>query len=144
MADTRVQVEIENWVRCEWLPQKFNRIFRSERMRLTPGGVFKFDAVSEDDAIVANISTSSSLTARGKRASAKLQKLRSDMLFLLMTQAEKRLIVLTEKDMYELCIREKLSGRIPMEIEFLHAELPADLTTSLRAAKLVASKEVTP
>ena len=66
------------------------------------------------------------------------------MLFLLMTQAEKRLIVLTEKDMYELCIREKSSGRIPLEIEFLHAELPADLVKSLRAAKLVASKEVTP
>ncbi|MCJ7791846.1 MAG: hypothetical protein MUP49_05520 [Dehalococcoidia bacterium] len=86
-------------------------------------GFVEFDAVSADDTIAANISTSSGITSGGKYPSAKIQKLRADMLFLLMTKAEKKLIVLTEKDMYELCLKEEAKGRVPKEIEFLHAEL---------------------
>jgi hypothetical protein len=144
MADTRVQLDVEDWVRREWLPKIFNQYFRQERLRLTTGGNFDFDAVSADDTIVANISTSSATTAGGRRGSGKIQKLRADKLFLLMTQVEKRLIVLTERDMYELCQREKLNGRVPLEITFLHAELPGHLAASLQKAKKTASKEVTP
>ena len=84
MADSRVQLETEDWVRREWLPRQFNQSFRRERLRLAPGGVFDFDAVSADDQIVANISTSSGITFGGHNPSAKVQKLRADMLFLLM------------------------------------------------------------
>jgi len=142
MADTRVQLEAEDWVRCEWLPRQFNQQFRRERLRLTAGGVFDFDAVSADDSIVANISTSSGVTAGGKNPAAKIQKLRADMLFLLMIQAKKRLIILTEKDMYELCRKEKVNGRVPNEIDFLLAELPDALAAALREAKRKASDEV--
>ena len=99
MADTRVQLEAEDWVRCEWLPRQFNQQFRRGRLRLTAGVVFDVDALSADDTIVANISTSSGVTAGGKNPAAKIQKHRADMLFLLMIQAKKRLIILTEKDM---------------------------------------------
>ena len=61
MADTRVQLEVEEWVRL-------NRLHR-ERVRLTSGGVFDFDAVSEDQKIVATTST-------GKLAVGKLVKRR--------------------------------------------------------------------
>jgi len=144
MADSRVQVEIEEWIRHEWLPKEYGQTFRSERLQLTSGGLFAFDAVSADNKIVANISTSGGITSGGKNPAAKIQKLRADMLFLLMVQAEKRLIVLTEKDMFALCQKEKANGRVPQEIEFVVAQLPEVLAILLKAAQKNAAKEVTP
>jgi hypothetical protein len=144
MADSDVQLEVEDWVRREWLPRKYAQEFQSKSPRLKSGGTFIFDAVSADRQIVANISTSSGITSGGKRPSAKLQKLRADMLFLLLVEAEKRLIVLTENDMFTLCQKEKNNGRVPAEIEFLCAELPDDLSSELSKARKRASLEVSP
>jgi hypothetical protein len=41
-----------------------------------------------------------------------------------MNKAEKRLIVLTEKDLSDFCQAEKRSGRVPLEIDFILVELP--------------------
>jgi hypothetical protein len=144
MADTRVQLEVEDWIRQEWLPKKYGQPFRRERLRLAPGGVFDFDAVSADNTMVANISTSSGITSGGKYPTAKVQKLRADILFLTMVKAEKKLIILTEKDMFTLCEKEKENGRIPQGIEFVHVKLPDNLAIFLRDAKKKASKEVYP
>jgi hypothetical protein len=144
MADSRVQLQAEDWIRSVWLPGQFNQQFRRERLRLTAGGVFEFDAVSADNAVVASISTSNGITAGGKTPAAKIQKLRADMLFLLMVHAKRRLIILTEKDMFEICQKEKGNGRVPEEIEFLHAELPVNLAAALRKARKMASDEVSP
>jgi hypothetical protein len=81
--------------------------------------VFDFDAVSENRSIVATISTSGSKTAGGKHAAGEILKLRSDMLFLTMVEAKRRLIVLTERDMCDKCEREAAVGRVPPEIEFV-------------------------
>ena len=144
MADTRIPLEAEDWIRQEWLPQKYGQSFRRERLRLDAGGVFDFDAVSADNFIVASISTSSASTSGGKRGAGKLKKLQADMLFLIMAKAQKRMIVLTERDMYQLCQKEKSDGRVPLSIEFVHAELPDDLAIRLRGAKETASREVSP
>jgi len=66
------------------------------------------------------------------------------MLFLLMIQVEKRLRILTEKDMYNLCLKEKKNGRVPLEIEFIHAKLPENLADLLKEAKKIAVTEVSP
>lgn len=127
MANSKVQLVVEKWVRETWLADRFGQAFRLTRMPLSTGGYFSFDAVSEDNSIVANISTSNAFTAGGRGAAAKIQKLRADMLFLLMADAQKRFIVLTEKDMFDLCQREKANGRVPFAIEFLHAPLSPQL-----------------
>lgn len=144
MADTRIQLLVEDWVRRVWLPRQYQQEFRKARLQLNAGGCFDFDAVSADGSIVVNISTSSAKTAGGRRGAGKLQKLRADTLFLLMTNARQRVMVLTEQDMFELCQREKKSGRVPTEIEFLLSELPDDLAKSLQDARKSASSEVTP
>jgi len=144
MADTRCQIECEDWIRREWMPKFFGQLFYRERMPLSSGGVFDFDAVSADKTIVASISTSGARTASGKHAVGKLMKLRSDMLFLLLSQAPRKVIVLCELDMYELCRREKASGRTPAEIEFIHATLPGELAGRLVAARKLGSDEVSP
>jgi len=66
------------------------------------------------------------------------------MLFLLMVQADKRIIILSEKDMCDYLIKEKDNGRVPLEIEFVHAPIPEDLKKLLIAAKMIASQEVSP
>lgn len=144
MADTRCQVECEDWVRREWMPTIFGQSFYRERMPLSSGGVFDFDAVSADKTIVASISTSGARTASGNRAVGKLMKLRSDMLFLQLSEAPRKVIVLCEPDMYELCQREREGGRVPKEIEFVHAPLPDELALRLVAARKLSSDEVSP
>src|SRR5271170_7831631 len=141
MADTRIQLEVEDWVRRNWMPTHFGAKFSRERLRLRSGGFFDFDAVSEDHAIVTTISTSGSKTSGGKNAVGKILKLRSDMLFLTMVEAKRRVIVLTEQDMCDQCEKEFAGGRVPPEIEFVCAVIPDDLRTRLVAARLKASGE---
>lgn len=142
MADTRVQLEVEDWVRRNWMPSQFGHRFSRERLTLRSGGVFDFDAVSEDQSIVATISTSGAKTSGGKHAVGKILKLRSDMLFLTMVQAKRRVLVLTEQDMCDQLKREAEGGRVPPEIEFVCAIIPDDLRARLVAARSKASEEL--
>lgn len=145
MADTRAQVEVEDWIRRQWLPTQFRQEFFRERMHLSSGGVFDYDAVSYDRKIVVSISTSGSSTSGGKNAAGKLQKIRADMLFMLLTpDVERKIVVLTEKDMFEKCKSEVAAGRAPREIEFMCAEIPEDLRARLIDSRKKAAKEVKP
>lgn len=141
MADTRTQLEVEDWVRRNWMQPHFGAKFSRERLPLRSGGVFDFDAVSEDGSIVATISTSGSKTSGGKNAVGKILKLRSDMLFLTLVEAKRRVIVLTEKDMYNQCLKEAAGGRVPKEVEFVCASIPDELRTGLIRARAKASEE---
>src|SRR5205823_9503210 len=133
-ADTRVQLAVEDWVRRNWMREHFGMKFSRERLQLRSGGVFDFDAVSEDHSIVATISTSGAKTSGGKHGVGKILKLRSDMLFLTMVEAKRRVIVLTEHDMYDQCQKEAEGGRVPTEIEFVCAVLPEEVRARLVAA----------
>lgn len=144
MADTRTQAQVANWVRDHWMPRKFGQGFRQERILLSSGGKFRFSAVSADGRIVASISTSGGKTSSGKLGVGKLQKLRSDMLFLTMASAKRRLLILTQADMYEVCLKEVQRGRVPGGIEFHLAALPTELVRKLNRARERASREVQP
>ncbi len=144
MADTRIQAKVEKWVREQWMPTQYGQKFHRDQVRLSPGGVYSFDAVSEDGTIIAAISTSGATTSGGKRGIGKLLKIRSDIYFLLLADTQRRLVLLTEQDMYELCEQEKANGRVPAHIEFVHVQIPADLDRELQAARRVASNEVAP
>jgi|SRR6185437_4789308 hypothetical protein len=141
MADTRIQLEVEDWVRRNWMPTQYGMKFSRERLTLRSGGVFDFDAVSADHSIVATISTSGSKTSSGNHGSGKILKLRSDMLFLTMVNARLRIIILTEQDMCDQCEKEAAGGRVPPEITFICAVIPDDLRKRLIAARTKASGE---
>jgi hypothetical protein len=141
MADTRIQLEVEDWVRRNWMPTQYGTKFSRERLPIRSGGVFDFDAVSEDQSIVATISTSGPKTSGGKHAAGKILKLRADMLFLTMVDAKRRVMVLTEKNMCDQMEKEALGGRVPKEIEFVCVPLPEELRKRLVAARLKASGE---
>ena len=144
MADTRVQVMVEDWVRREWMPGRYGQRFSRDRVDLTSGGVFDFDAVSADGTMVANISTSALKTTGGKHGTGKMLKVRSDVFFLLLAKADRKLVLLTERDMYEKWLSEAQSGRVPDCVEFVHVEIPHDLNLKLTASRQAASREVTP
>ena len=144
MADTRIQNEVEDWVRREWMPREFGQRFSRDRVRLTSGGVFDFDAVSEDQTVLANVSTGAARTHSGKIGVGKMMKIRSDLYFLLLTNATRRLMIFTEQDMFEQWQREQSAGRVPDSIEFHLAAIPNDLRMRLEESRLRASKEVRP
>lgn len=142
MGDTRVQLEVEDWVRENWMRLQLGATFSRERLRLSSGGVYDFDAVSTNRDIVAVMSTSGARTVSGNLATGKLQKVRSDILFLMLAEAQRKLVILTEKDMFDQCLKERESGRIPLNIEFMCAEIPDDLRERLVKARERASREV--
>ena len=84
MADSRPQHQAEEWVRGMWLCERFQQTFYKKQLMLTSGGLFEFDAVSHDESIVASISTNGGITASARKATPKLNKIRSDILFLLL------------------------------------------------------------
>ncbi len=144
MADTRVQTEVEDWLRANWFRTQYGQRFRRERLKLRSGGVFDFDAVSDDNTIVASISTSAGKTASGKAGVGKIMKIRSDLYFLLLIEAQRKIVVFTQQDMFDVFKQEVKAGRVPSEIEFAFARIPAELRTKLEEARAIASKEVTP
>jgi hypothetical protein len=126
------------------MPGRLGQSFDQIPLRLSAGGHYNFNAVSRDNTIAASISTSGARTASGKRGVGKLLKIHSDIMFLLLADVHRRLVVLTEPDMYLLCQDEVARGRMPKDIEFLLADLPQELRRRLQVAREVASREVTP
>ena len=86
MADTTVQREVAGWLREHWLSLKYGQAFTARELRLSSGGTFEFDAVSQDGKMAIAISTSQSLTVGMKLGYGKLQKIRADALFLLLAE----------------------------------------------------------
>ena len=144
MANTNPQRRVEQWIREAWLPTVFRKTFSKERVRLTSGGEFEFDAVSEDRRVVITISTSRHQTTSGRRGAGKLNKVRSDILFLTLCKARRRVVVLTESDMFHTCQSQKTAGRLPRSVEFLLARIPTSLAARLRRARRKSAREVSP
>lgn len=143
MADTSVQRNVEEWIREKWLSDRFRQKFQKKRVALTAGGTFEFDGVSEDGNVVANISTSSLKTVSGKWGSGKVNKIRSDIYFLVLaTGVAKRLMLLTERDMFKAWLLEQDRGRVPNCIQFRHVDISADLDAELEDSRQQASDEV--
>ncbi|HYR09835.1 MAG TPA: hypothetical protein VEQ60_18820 [Longimicrobium sp.] len=142
MADTRFRKEAEDWVRTKALPELLKQTFSTRNLKLESGGVFEFDAVSDDGIIVASISTSSSRTSGNNLCTGAIHKLRSDMLFLLLARAEQPYIVLTQADMYAYWMNERERGRVPLTIRFLHTPLPDHLAQRLAESRTKASEEM--
>jgi len=64
------------------------------------------------------------------------------MLFLTLVEAKRRIIVLTEQDMYDQCRKEAAGGRVPKEIEFVCSVIPNELRERLIGARSKASGEM--
>lgn len=145
MADTSIQKIVETWVRDHFLAKKYGCQFAERHLSLSWGGKFKFDAVSEDGQIVANISSSPGKTNKGRSASGKIHKIKSDTLYL--TNAigpTTRVQVFTEKSMAERFTKEAKNGRYPGDVVLLTVELPTSIQEQVTKVRKIAVDEVTP
>ena len=66
------------------------------------------------------------------------------MYFLILCDVKHRIVVLTEKDMYEWCMKEKENGRVHESIEFMLVDIPDNLRSRLVSARSNSSDEVSP
>ena len=148
MADTRDQHRAEKWIVDIGLPQRHpGLLFSGKKLRLIWGGEFAFDAVSDDLSIVACVSTSAAVTASGKLGTAKVQKLKTDALYLLhLAIPARRIMVFTDASMHAHFERARRTGRFPPSdlIEVVHMPLPSDLQEHVLDSQKVASVETSP
>lgn len=146
MADSSaLSRDIEPWVRDKWLPKqpgfrgmKFTRC----KLRLDSGGEFEFDAVDASRRVAVCISTSNAKTASGKEKTGAIHKIRSDMFFLLLAEVDQRVVVFTDKTLFDRFEDERVRRmRVPKGVRFMHAQLPSHLQGEVEKVRRVSSKE---
>ena len=143
MADTSAQKRAVEWVRNNWLKDRFGKLFEKKTHKLNTGSEVEFNAVSQDCKIIAFISTSTPLVPKGSVGRGKLSKVRADALFLSMAEGNlERLLIYTDKEMMNLVAGECGAGRLPRNITVLHAPLPEILQIEVSASRKKASEEL--
>lgn len=133
MADPNTHNLVHAWIAETWLSSKLNQPFDRQKVKLSSGGSYTFPAVSNDLLAAATVHTS---TASGKSAQSKLNKVRSDLYFLLLAKVDRRISVFTDRSMFNLVRTEQSEGRVPKDFELLLIEsLPDDIAASLLASQ---------
>jgi hypothetical protein len=129
--------EAEEWILEVFLPKTFGQKFRPKSLGLQSRGETKFAAVSDNEDIVAMISTSCGMGSNGKVDRDALMKVRSDSLKLLWLEhtPAKRLMILTDPSMIRVIREEIRKGHFPKEMEILRVKLPAALATNLEESQ---------
>ncbi len=147
MADTSAQRSVEKWIREHYLSGEFHQSFQERQVPLKWGGSFKFDAVSDDGRIAANISTSKAIMRGKKKGQGKFHKILADTLYLLNADGlERRILLFTEQDMYDEFFRRRQIGRFPQEPQIgliLVGDIPRELRSGLENSRKAASLEIT-
>ena len=110
-------------------------------LTLTTGGTHEFDAVSDDQKIVASIKSAGGKTARGKRPSGKISDSEAELYYLTLVQSEIRFLVLTTPEFYDI-MAKRLEGRLASGIELTLIELPEEMQAQIAQVQNSASAEV--
>lgn len=101
----------------------------------------KFDAVSEDNSIVASIKSHSWLTSSGKRPAGKIGEIYQSLYSLGLVQARTKLLILTDKETYDGFLRV-CDGKIAEDVQIKFYLLPPKLQKLVTEVKERASKEM--
>ena len=143
MADTSVQRRVADWIVSKWAEPQFGAPCYKRKLALTCGGVYEFGLVCEDKGVVGTISTSKLALPNGKMGVGKVTKVRSDIYFLLLVEAKRRVVILTDTDMYHWWKTEQDERkRVPESIQFVTLNLPSELRDELESSRKRASDEV--
>jgi hypothetical protein len=142
MADTKkIKTVIEPYV-CNWLSEQFpGHTFKEKPVRLTNGGRYDFDAVAEDDSIVAAILCNRAKTRTGRENTGGVRKALTEISYLKsVSEGVKKVMIFTDDGFCQL-IRRRAS-RLGMEpIQTMVCKLPPHLEAELRAILDRASHE---
>ena len=142
MSDTTyIRKVIEPYVR-EWLERELRvEGLEEKNVDLVSGGQFRFDAVSSDGLVVANILSNRARTATGNENTGGVRKALNDLRFLGMAHKDaRRIMVFTDASFCKLI--QKKGARMGIEsIEFFICKLPRQLRRKLDDTLDAASQE---
>ncbi len=142
MANTTlIKTLIEPYVR-EWMATEFpGHQFKETRVHLISGGNHKFDAVSEDGTIVAEILSNGAKTRGGNENTGGVRKAEGDLLrFFGIDDQTKKILVFTDPAFLDL-IRRRTAGLGIERLTLVHCKLPAKLESKLQETRKSASEE---
>jgi len=126
---------------------KVGRFIRKELGKDYPGHTFadhRFDAVSEDNSIIASIKSHSWLTSGGNLPSGKIGQIYQALYFLSLVDAKTKLLILTDREAYEGFLREsdgKVADGIEIKFYLLSPELQVLVTEVHQKASRGMSRE---
>lgn len=118
-----------------------------EKIPLIWGGEFEYDAVVRKNGklvAVYCLSCSEYRTEGGKAGTGKYRKIQSDILMMLGTECEKKVLVFTGPTMKSQVDKQKEVGRLPPEIETLSYKLSSKLSSLVQSVSADCVREVTP
>lgn len=107
---------------------------------LRSGGEHRFDVVSKDRTLIAGVKTTR-IRANGKMASGPVKSLYTEILFLHLADAETKLLVLTDHDVFR-CFTRESRGKVPADVTIVHVPLPDAVATRIRLVHEAASLEI--
>ena len=142
MANTKILAKlIEPYVR-EKLRQKRGCNFynKDTKLGLITGGEHKFDIVSLDKSIVGEIK-SNQTRENGDVGIGVRKSIYFDIYMLSLVKAEKKLLVLTNKDFYNFFKRISV-GKVPLDIEIILIELPEEIKIKVKESHNLSSQEI--
>ena len=146
MAKTTELREVELFVREQLGKDYPNHTFTEKplRLRKKKDGSYafhKFDAVSEDNAIVASIKSHSWLTSGGNLPSGKIGQIYQSLYLLSLVDAKTKLLILTDREAYEGFL-EVSDGKVADDIEIKFCPLPPELQARVKKVQQKASQEM--
>ena len=115
--------------------------FRKQKLRLSSGGEFEFDAVDGDGKAAVCISTTKGLTHRGNAQSGTKRKIQADVNYLSQTDVDYRVLVFSEKSAHAVFCKEQNKGRISSDIAILHVPLSSEMQKQIDDANKESSIE---
>ena len=138
---TRIKSAIEPYVRG-WLASEYpGHRFEETSVHLIWGRDHKFDAVSEDGTIIAEILSSGAKTRSGNENTGGVRKAESDLLrFFGIDEQTTKIMVFTDSAFLDL-ISRRTAGLGIERIKLVHCKLPAKLESILQDTRQTASKE---
>lgn len=147
MADTSaLKTEVERFVRGRLADDFPGHTFseRAIQLRKKRDGtlaVHKFDAVSEDNSIIASIKAHSWKTRGGNIPSGKIDAIFHSLYFLSLVSAKTKLLILTDKRTYDGFVKGS-DGKVVEGIEIRLYELPRELQRVVEEVQRKASQEM--
>lgn len=143
---TELKTKVEPFVR-KWLEKSCPRhAFTEKPLRLRKKGdgtyaTHRFDAVSEDNTIVASIKSHSWLTSGGNLPSGKIGQIYQSLYLLSLVDAKTKLLILTDREAYEGFL-EVSDGKVADDIEIKFCPLSPQLQVRVKKVLQKASQEM--
>jgi hypothetical protein len=146
MAKTTELREVELFIRKELAKDYPGHTFTEKALPLRKKrdhtyAVHRFDAVSEDNTIVASIKSHSWLTSGGKSPAGKIGQIYQSLYLLSLIDAKTKLLILTDREAYEgfLIVSD---GKVAEDIRIKLCQLSPELELDVRKVHQRASQEM--